>query len=70
MLRGQTRVLPLPTDESYETLSYVWGIQQEWVTIQIDGKEIEVTKTLAVALRQLVHPDRPRTLWIDQLCID
>jgi hypothetical protein len=39
MLRGQTRVIPLPTDARYETLSYVWGIQQEWVTIQVDGKD-------------------------------
>jgi hypothetical protein len=70
MLRGQTRVLPLPTHESYETLSYVWGSHQEGVIIKVDGKNVKVTESLAAALRRLVLPDRPRTLWIDQLCID
>jgi hypothetical protein len=48
----------------------LWGSHQDGVIIQVDGKDIKVTKTLAAALRQMVHRDRPRTLWIDQLCID
>ncbi|KAJ4356703.1 uncharacterized protein N0V89_004739 [Didymosphaeria variabile] len=69
LFRGRTRVLPLPTDESYETLSYVWGQNPPAVMIEVDGYEVAITPTLAAALKRLQLPDRPRTLWIDQLCI-
>ncbi|KAL1606294.1 hypothetical protein SLS60_003696 [Paraconiothyrium brasiliense] len=68
-LQGRTRVLPLPTEERYETLSYVWGHDPPEVKIEVNRREIAITPTLAAALRRLQLPDRPRTLWIDQLCI-
>lgn len=68
-IRGGTRVLPLPTNESYEALSYVWGRDPPEVRIGVNGCDFLVTPTLATALWFLQLPDRSRTLWIDQECI-
>ncbi|KAI0424857.1 heterokaryon incompatibility protein-domain-containing protein [Xylaria sp. FL1042] len=53
----------------YEALSYAWDDRPPF-TIQVSGSEVKVTPRLYNALRQLRLPDRPRNLWIDQLCID
>jgi len=54
----------------YEALSYVWG---EPIFSQVahtpDGF-IPITPSLADALQHLRHPQKPRILWIDPLCIN
>jgi hypothetical protein len=60
--------------EKYEALSYTWGTEEATSVIQIyAGEEIykvNITPSLASALRQLRLPRGPRLLWIDQLCIN
>jgi hypothetical protein len=51
-------------------LSYVWGNIRDSATILADGRTISVTKSLETALRHLRYPDRPRTLWVDYVCIN
>lgn len=59
---------------SYEALSYAWGSTQKNETIFLNtGKttrQLPVTTNLFIALRHLRYRDRPRTLWVDAVCID
>lgn len=61
----------LPSAYNYEALSYVWGRSTEGRTINLDGqKVVPVTDNLHAALRRLRRLDKPRTLWVDSLCIN
>lgn len=55
---------------SYEALSYVWGPPTPTDRALCDGKVLHITRNLATAARRLRLPDRSRTLWIDQICIN
>jgi hypothetical protein len=54
----------------YEALSYAWGSAEDPVVIYIGNGTLSVTKNLADALQNLRYPDRPRTLWIDAICVN
>lgn len=54
----------------FEALSYVWGETDNCATILVDDACVSVTKSLDTALRRLRFPDRPRTLWVDYICIN
>ena len=54
---------------SYEALSYVWGNASEKTPIQINGQTLEIGPNLRLALFNLRELDKPRTLWIDAICI-
>lgn len=60
----------LVTSPPYDALSYTWGDSSERVPIHVNGTEVLITRNLETALRNLRHEDRPRTLWIDALCIN
>lgn len=55
---------------SYEALSYVWGGDGEKTPIQINERTLEIGTNLRLALFNLREPDKPRTLWIDAICIN
>lgn len=58
-------------DESYEALSYVWGVLVFPRETQVCGEVfIPLTRNLYDGLRRLRQSDSARTLWIDALCID
>lgn len=65
-----TETLPLKSNPTYETLSYVWGSSQNPRQITCNGSPTHVTENLYLALTRLRLPNAPRKLWIDQLCID
>ena len=57
----------------YEALSYTWGSPEHRADIFVNDSQsltLSVTSNLAIALRFLRYEDRPRTLWIDALCIN
>jgi hypothetical protein len=54
----------------YEALSYTWGSSDRCHQVECDGFYLRVTSTLQEALRTMRYPDKKRTLWIDQLCIN
>lgn len=66
----------------YEALSYVWGKEDLVDTAYIspssdqaaaeakDTTQLPLTENLSLALHRLRHPSRPRTMWIDALCIN
>ncbi|KAI1309263.1 HET-domain-containing protein [Xylaria venustula] len=73
---------PVPV---YEALSYAWGSPEKGEMIEIEVsmimdenmsrnisacRHLPITRNLAIALRHVRLRDRPRTLWIDAICID
>ncbi|KAJ4226179.1 hypothetical protein NW759_004765 [Fusarium solani] len=71
-----------PADETvfipqYEALSYTWGNPENPQTVQVvshDDPSIfwtqEIQYNLSGALKHLRYPDKPRTLWVDAVCIN
>ena len=55
---------------SYETISYYWGDSALKCQIEIGGHYMPVPQSTFAALRRVRLPDRPRTVWIDAVCID
>lgn len=76
-------VIPSP-ESAYEAVSYTWGASQSLgrITCRRDAgaagepdeegssTTLEVTRNLLAVLRGLRFEDRPRRLWIDQICIN
>lgn len=55
----------------YDALSYVWGdLHSEAGAMNIDGHEVEITRSLQVALTRLRVTTVPRLIWIDFICIN
>ncbi|KAH7087852.1 heterokaryon incompatibility protein-domain-containing protein [Paraphoma chrysanthemicola] len=54
----------------YEALSYVWGDISETTPIQVDDRTLQIGESLRAALLDLRHPEKPRFLWADAICID
>jgi hypothetical protein len=65
-----TAYLDTPTPPRYETISYVCGDQTVKATINLHGSEVRIPATSEAALRRMRRRDRPRTLWIDAICIN
>ena len=57
---------------NYEALSYSWGAKGDNCPdpIYIDGHAMTVSSNLEAALRALRLPSKPKTLWIDAVCIN
>lgn len=64
------RIANLSDKPDFEALSYVWGDAGITKDILCNGHGVPVTVNLYDALSQLRLPDRPRTLWVDALCIN
>ncbi|KAB2100480.1 hypothetical protein AG0111_0g11323 [Alternaria gaisen] len=58
---------PVPV---YETISYCWGPPRAPSTIKLNGDLTSVPASSEAAIRRMRLSDRPRTLWIDAICID
>ncbi|RKL08557.1 hypothetical protein BFJ70_g16789 [Fusarium oxysporum] len=54
----------------FEAISYVWGIPVKNRPITCNGKVIRITANLFDALRQVRFTNKPRTLWVDSICIN
>lgn len=62
----------LPDLPAYDAMSYVWGSPEMVGTVYVgkEKKTVGITASLDDAIRHMRYPDRPRTMWIDGLCID
>lgn len=55
----------------YTALSYTWGNHKEKVTIKVDGKDFQATKSLKLALEHFRNTQDPLPdLWVDAICIN
>lgn len=54
----------------YEALSYCWGDPDPICSIIVDDTILKIAVNLRSALHHLRYKDRPRTLWIDAICIN
>jgi hypothetical protein len=57
----------------FEALSYTWGSTTLSVNIRVgpSGDDcIAATPNLSIALPYLRYKDRPRTPWVDAICVD
>lgn len=66
--------LDLRTAPEYEALSYEWGCPptsaSNQYTIQINSRLMVIRRNLWLALYELRDRRKPRTLWIDALCVN
>ncbi|KAF5977125.1 heterokaryon incompatibility protein [Fusarium bulbicola] len=60
----------LEAKTDYESLSYAWGSSENKATIRVNETTLQVTQNLEDALTYLRHDSRPRSLWIDAICIN
>ena len=68
-------ITPLTADHvpEFEAVSYTWGSACDPVNIFVGKygrKTLPVTQNLAEALEYFRYQDKPRTLWIDAICVD
>jgi hypothetical protein len=68
-------ITPLTADNvpEFEAVSYAWGSACDPVNIfvgKIGWKTLPVTQNLAEALQYFRYKDKPRTLWIDAICVN
>ncbi|KAI1735446.1 heterokaryon incompatibility protein-domain-containing protein [Xylaria scruposa] len=68
---------PPEYEPDFEALSYVWGSPLDPVTARIFSETstepkstLSIGQNLALTLRHLRFQDRPRTLWVDAVCIN
>ncbi|KAH6711757.1 heterokaryon incompatibility protein-domain-containing protein [Leptodontidium sp. MPI-SDFR-AT-0119] len=69
-LQCTTSTISLLESSEFEALSYVSGDASIQETITFNDVPTQVTKNLYTAFKYLRHPDKPRYLWVDALCID
>ncbi|KAK3680435.1 heterokaryon incompatibility protein-domain-containing protein [Podospora appendiculata] len=58
----------IPND--YDATSYTWGSPANPKTINCNGFDLKIQQNAFDMLTDLRHPDRPRTVWIDAICIN
>lgn len=69
-LRGTLTPMSTTNPGPFEALSYVWGRHATWETMEVDGKAVKLTTSLAVTMKRLRFHDQPRVIWADQICIN
>ncbi|RYP69512.1 hypothetical protein DL769_005259 [Monosporascus sp. CRB-8-3] len=78
-LSGRLSVINIePPSRSFKALSYTWGSESKSDAISIirsDGKaggakKLDITNSLAIALRHIRRAHETLPIWIDQICID
>jgi hypothetical protein len=70
VLSGSLTEMNVIHPEPFEALSYVWGRNRDKETILCDGRPLQITRSLSIALRRLRDPANNRQVWVDQVCIN
>jgi hypothetical protein len=60
----------LSAQPEYEALSYTWSLSGNCLDITRNNVPLPARENTTIALRRLRLPSRPRTLWIDAICIN
>ena len=54
----------------YEALSYECGTAERLDFVNISRDKLDITHDLHTALKRIRYTSRPRTLWVDAICIN
>lgn len=54
----------------YEAISYVWGTAPANALVVCNDQDLQINSNLERILRKLRHPEKPRCLWPDSICIN
>ncbi|KAF7550005.1 hypothetical protein G7Z17_g6005 [Cylindrodendrum hubeiense] len=54
----------------FEAISYCWGDAQDEHQVTCNGAALSIRNSLFTGLVHFRHPDRPRILWADAVCIN
>lgn len=54
----------------YEAVSYAWETWDRSSSVELHHHSMNVTPSLASALESLRYDEKPRTLWVDAICIN
>jgi hypothetical protein len=63
------RTVSLDDTPDYQALSYCWGDPAVTESIRLEGESIQVTISLAAALRAIRYETEEAVLWADAICI-
>lgn len=66
----ELHITSLDDSPQYEAVSYTWGRPTRDKAIKLTGSLVPLGDNLFSILRHLRYPDRPRTIWVDALCIN
>ncbi|TGO57211.1 hypothetical protein BCON_0068g00420 [Botryotinia convoluta] len=69
-IRCEITVVALSNKPQYEAISYCWGKSNETVDIEVAGIPRSITTNLQAAIHHPWLPDKKRSVWIDQLCVN
>ncbi|KAI6859327.1 hypothetical protein D0864_00034 [Hortaea werneckii] len=70
-LYADLEIASLDNEPAYNAISYVWGDASDTTVMFLNGgKVIEITKSLAAALRRFRHSRIFVALWADAVCIN
>lgn len=69
-IRCRLKVVGLSTFRKYEALSYTWGAARYEHLIEVNSRPFYITENLWRALADLRYATRPRTIWVDAICIN
>ncbi|KAI3339729.1 heterokaryon incompatibility protein-domain-containing protein [Ustulina deusta] len=69
-VKCELNTVSLLDNPNIEALSYSWGNPRPTRKIFINGQRRAVGENLESALAHLRYSDRPRTLWVDSVCIN
>ena len=55
---------------AYEALSYMWGDASVQAMLHINGRAFPIAENLSCALFRIRQTTKPRSLWVDAICIN
>ncbi len=64
-IQGRMHIVDWDNVPEYEAISYAWGDPKDTDLVYLDGKAVNVTKNLKVALEHFRYDDKTRFLWAD-----
>jgi hypothetical protein len=69
-LRGIVMDVPIDYSRDFRALSYVWGTEKLEETLETPFGALNITSSLASALRHIRRTEYPMLLWVDAICIN